>query len=209
MVNYSTAKIYKLHSISHPELGIYIGSTTNTLSRRLSDHRSDFKRWQAGKYNFVTSYTIFGGADDVVITLIEAFACESKDQLLARERYWIEMLECVNKVIPGRTHAEYDAAYRVANRDSIHAKDAEYRAANRDQILAYQSEYRETHRDELNARCLEYYTANKDAINSKRRERLLCECGCTVSRSGLSEHRKTQIHRQLMREQALPVPADQ
>ncbi len=178
MVNYSTGKIYKLHSISHPELGIYIGSTTESLSRRIACHRYDLKRWHAGKGTFTTSYTILAGADDVVITLIEAVACESKDQLLAKERYWIETLECVNKNIPGRTHAESVAAHY---------------ATNRDQILAYQSEYRETHRDAINARAL---------------EKVRCECGCELARAYISEHRKTKKHRQLMAQQAPPEPAE-
>ncbi len=56
----------------------------------------------------VTSFKILEtGNYDIV--LIENYSCDNKDQLLAtRERYKIETLDCVNKVIPKRTGKEYE-----------------------------------------------------------------------------------------------------
>ena len=103
MVNYNLGKIYKLVSGDLT----YIGSTCEpTLARRLAGHRSDYNRWKAGKSHFVTSFKILEqGNYDMV--LIEDCPCEKKDQLHKRERYYIDTLECINKVIPGRTMDEY------------------------------------------------------------------------------------------------------
>ena len=77
MVNYENGKIYKIESY----LGdmIYIGSTTKKyLSQRMDTHRSDYKRWKNGVYNFVTSFTIFEeyGIENCNIVLLELCPCE-------------------------------------------------------------------------------------------------------------------------------------
>ena len=42
-----------------------------------------------------------------MIGLLETYPCQNRDQLLARERYWIEKIDCVNKCVPTRTKSEY------------------------------------------------------------------------------------------------------
>ena len=54
----------------------------------------------------MTSLQIFDN-NNYDIILIENYPCERKDELHARERYYIESLKCVNKVIPTRTDREY------------------------------------------------------------------------------------------------------
>eukprot|EP00952_Eustigmatos_sp_NYUAD-ZCMA_P009908 40808-Eustigmatos_ZCMA.PRE.1 len=56
--------------------------------------------------DYVTSYKVIESGDYDIV-LIEDFPCDNKEQLHARERHYIETLECVNKVIPNRTSAEY------------------------------------------------------------------------------------------------------
>jgi hypothetical protein len=48
------------------------------------------------------------------------------DKRYERERFWIENTEnCVNRRIPGRTLAESQKAYKLANRDKIKAHKTE------------------------------------------------------------------------------------
>jgi hypothetical protein len=47
----------------------------------------------------------------------------------------------------------------------------------------------------------EYRQANKDEINKRKREKITCECGATVSRHGLSRHRKSKKHEKLLQQQ--------
>jgi len=38
------------------------------------------------------------------------------------------------------------------------------------------------------------YEDNKEVINQKRREKILCDCGITISKGHLSAHIKTKGH---------------
>ena len=120
-------KIYKLESGSGP---CYVGSTCQKyLSTRLSCHKGHFKLWQEGKHTYITSFELFKQGS-VEITLIENV--RSLDELRARERYWIERLDCVNKNIPGRTHREY-----IRDHPEIRRKEKKrYKAAHRSKINA-------------------------------------------------------------------------
>ncbi len=110
--DFNNSKIYKI--VSHQTDKIYIGSTTSRLSKRLTEHKSDYKRYLNGKHHYVTSYEVVK-YDDCDIILLESVECNSKDELRARERYWIECSDCVNKCIPNRT----DLEYRKDNKNKI------------------------------------------------------------------------------------------
>ena len=56
------------------------------------------------------------------IELVEEISCDTKKELLARERHYIENNTCVNKVIPGRTYKEW----RKDNREEINRKNNIY-----------------------------------------------------------------------------------
>ena len=109
--NYKEGKIYKIEPIINGEDGeIYIGSTTQKyLSQRMTAHRTDYKRWLNREGNKTMSHHLFEkyGVDHCNIVLLENFPCESKDQLISRESYYIRTLTCVNKRIPDRSKKEY------------------------------------------------------------------------------------------------------
>lgn len=122
---YQRGKIYRI--ISDQSDQVYIGSTIEkTLACRLSKHRDMHKRYLAGIHNRVTSFDILQYPDAQII-LVENYPCQNKDELLARERHWIENTpNCVNKIIPGRTNAEY---YQD-NKDELLTRAREYYLAN-------------------------------------------------------------------------------
>ena len=142
VVNYQNGKIYRI--IAGGEC--YIGSTTQTLSRRLAKHKCHLKEYKQGKYTNMTSFPLLE-RDDCVIILIENIPCNNKEELLRRERHYIETMDCVNKVIPLRTKAEY-------NED------------NKDKIKEYNNKYNQEHKNERN----EWININKDRRNQRRRE---------------------------------------
>ena len=108
MVNYLESKIYKIVGNGLT----YYGSTCEpTLAKRLTKHRNSFKGYKSGKTSYVTSFKIIEtGIFDII--LVENFPCNSKDELHARERHYIENNECVNKNIPGRSIKEYKENHR-------------------------------------------------------------------------------------------------
>ena len=106
-MEYKNGKIYKI--ISDNTNNIYIGSTCQPLNKRIAMHRGDFKKFTEGKKGFITSFDIMKlGSYDII--LIENFPCDKKEELHARERYYIEFHKniCVNKYIPNRKQKEYE-----------------------------------------------------------------------------------------------------
>jgi hypothetical protein len=176
MVNYANGKIYQVMAKHGGD--VYVGSTTKEyLSQRMDGHRGQYKRWKNDKSNNVTVFGIFEkyGVENCCIVLLELVNATNIDELMARERHWIQSTPCVNKNIPGRTRAQY----KVDNREQILSYDAQYRVDNREQVLAYQAQYQ---------------ADNRELLNLKQSEKVQCNCGCSVRRSGMSDHRKTQKH---------------
>ncbi len=120
MVNYQNSKIYKI--VCNNTGLVYYGSTTQKyLTNRLHQHRQ--------VYNTCTSRKIINGGNYDIL-LVENVNCNSKDELRARERFYIENNDCVNKVIPGRTNKEW----RIINREKKKEYDKKYRTENKEKI---------------------------------------------------------------------------
>ena len=82
----------------------------------------------------MTSFQIFDN-NNYDIILIENYPCERKDELHARERYYIESLKCVNKQFPGRTKNEYCKIHK----EDIKQYNAQYRNENKEKIHQQQN----------------------------------------------------------------------
>ena len=92
---YCTGKIYKivLKGSAESTSIAYIGSTIRPLPYRWSGHKSFFKKCPADDW---AQYVLeLGGADNFEIQLIEEYPCSSLEELLSRERYYIELLDPV------------------------------------------------------------------------------------------------------------------
>ena len=153
-IDYSKAKIYKLTTIHNPDL-VYYGSTVNPLYKRKGQHKGKFKNDQLK----CTSSKLFElGIDDVEITLIENVNCNTKEELLKRERFYILNNNCVNKQIPKRTKKDY----YENNKDKILDKSKDYYEQNKDKIIEYKKEYSELNKDKLIEYRKDYYEFNKD-----------------------------------------------
>jgi len=120
------AKIYKI--VDNTSDNIYIGSTCKTLKTRLSEHKSDYKRFLKGLYNNIKSFDILKN-NDYKIELLEDCEIKTKHELLARERFYVENNNCVNKNIPGSTdkgtqqyQKDYNKAYKETNKFKLNEK---------------------------------------------------------------------------------------
>lgn len=175
------ARVYKLNSTNGL---VYYGSTTKkVLTKRLVEHKSDARR----TLKKCSSYLLFTEGDTVTITLVENVEnCKDKYKLRARERWYIENNDCVNKQIPNRSAEDWRKYYK------------DWHAANREQINEHCREYYEVNKERIKENCREYYEENKERIKAYAREKVTCECGDTVSRGGIATHRKTQNHKNKM-----------
>jgi len=199
MVNYSNGKIYKIEPIwDHEEGDIYIGSTTKQyLSQRMDTHRSDYKRWLNGKQQLTRSYLIFEkyGLENCTIVLVENVCANSKDELLSRERHYIETLKCINKCIPGRQkefgEVAYNKMYRIENKEFLAVQKKEYYAKNKDSIIEKATKYNRENKDKRAITCKKYYLKKKTQITQK----VQCDtCCCFVSKMHIKRHEQSQKH---------------
>ena len=120
------AKIYKI--VDNTNDNIYIGSTCKTLKTRLSKHKCDYKRFLKGLCGNIKSFDILKN-NDYKIELLEDCDIKTKQELLARERYFIKNNNCLNKYIPGsydngiqQYQKEYQKEYNANNKYKINEK---------------------------------------------------------------------------------------
>ncbi len=190
MVNYNNGKIYKI--ICDTTGDTYYGSTTMALCKRKSVHKDTAK--QEGNY---TSSKIINGGNWRMV-LIEAYSCNTKEELFAREQYYIENFPCVNKNIPKHTEesrkamkAECDKKYREANREELLKKKREYHHANKEIIAERSKVYRENNKEAIAEKKKEEYIKDKE---SGKCEPTKCECGGSYSFRNRARHFKTKLH---------------
>ena len=88
MNRYHNGKIYKL--VNTVDDRIYIGSSASELSKRLHWHKSTARKYTERKV-YKELNTI--GWENVRIIQIEAFRCENKNELIAREQYHMDLLK--------------------------------------------------------------------------------------------------------------------
>ena len=157
MVNYEKGKIYKI--VCNKTGNIYIGSTCEKLSNRLAHHRRTYKYYLNSHQMYSTSFEILK-YDDYSIILIEEINCKTKEQLLARERFYIDSIECVNKIKPTRTNKEW----REDNKDKIKQRKQEKAEIIKEQM----KQYRQTHKEKIRQYNKQYKNLNKDKINEQQ-----------------------------------------
>ena len=164
---YQRGKIYKL--ISSKTDDIYIGSTIQPLPQRLSQHKTDTKN------NCHITSVIISQYEDVEIVLLETYPTTSAYFLYMRERYWIESLKCVNKVIPCRTPHEYYIAniekikeykkqYNKDNKEKISEQHHQYYIDHIEKIKEYKKQYNKDNKEKISERHHQYYIDNIETI---------------------------------------------
>ena len=139
---------------------------------------------------------------DAKIVLVEDFPCERKEQLIARERFYIENNTCVNKCVPGRTKKEYRAThkeeakeYREKNKGKLKEQRKNWGVKNKEKIKDYNernkertNEWRENNKEKIK----EYNERNKERRNRK----VTCECGREINIRSKSRHEKSKFHQE-------------
>jgi predicted GIY-YIG superfamily endonuclease len=130
MPNYQNGKIYR---IVCNQTGLqYIGSTTIPLASRLSQHKKLFKDGKSGTSKLVLEN------NDYNIVLIEDYPCDRKEELLKRERYFIETVHCVNIKVPLQSQKEW----YEKNKDRLIEQQKIWNNNNKDKLKQYQHTFR-------------------------------------------------------------------
>ena len=117
--DYKNGKIYCIRNNIDDD--IYVGSTTQRLSKRMAKHREDAKHKDKMHRNLYVKM-LEHGLEHFYIELIEDCPCETLEQLLKSEGHYIRKMGTLNHKIAGRTGKEY----HEINKDKIQIYQKEY-----------------------------------------------------------------------------------
>jgi hypothetical protein len=223
---YQNGKIYKIWNDTNDE--IYVGSTHDTLSRRMTKHRASAKV-AISRRIYQTMNEL--GIEHFRIELVENFPCKSKEELNAREGYWIRLIGTLNSVIAGRTKKEYKTdnaekikyqskEYYEKNKEKIDEACKEYYNEHKTIILEYHQQhyeqnkeivqerlkkYRESHTEEKSLQNKAYYQENKAKINEYKKNWYQQNKEAVIARVKANSERKQRYEE---KKEALSVKVD-
>jgi hypothetical protein len=194
MVNYQFGQIYKIWSPSHPEAGIYYGSTCQQISTRIAGHRKDYKLYLEGKFHYISSFNVVK-YEDFKYERVCYYPCNSKKELCREEGRHIQGdSKACNKYVSGRTQGEYI----VECKDRVKKSQKEYRENNKERRNKDQKIYYEKNKEILKEKgkkySKKYRENNKEKIKREKKIIINCICGSNVSNYYKKEHEKTKKH---------------
>jgi len=185
MVNYENGKIYTIRSYK-TDL-VYVGSTTQPLSKRMYDHKLNYNKWLKNSKNYTSSVEIFKLDDEPYIELVKNYSCNCKDELHKEEGKYIRKLKCVNKYIAGRSSKERYEENKEIRKENM----KEYYKDNKEKMKEYYKEYNEKNKEMLKIKNKEYYEKHKKVMLEKATQKVKCShCNKELTKSNLTRHIK-------------------
>ena len=181
MPDYTKGKIYKVLNTLDDE--VYIGSTFQPLSNRMTGHRKScfYSKHMTDRHKLYKHMRDIG-KDKFYIELIKDFPCETKWQLFAEEGIHIREIGTLNEKIAGRSGKQYKEDHK-------------------ERYKSYAKEYHLQNQDKIRERAHNHYWANREHCKAYRIETVTCECGVVLSRTNKSIHLKSQQHKKAMEAQ--------
>ena len=95
--------------------------------------------------------------------------CDTKEQLLRKERHYNESIECVNKyrpIVSVEEKKEKEKEYKQLNKEAIVEQKKQYYNKNKEQISEQMKEYYNNNKEQAK----EYYNNNKERYNNNNKE---------------------------------------
>ena len=162
-------KIYKIWWIDNDK-DLYVGSTKQILSKRMSHHRSDCRC----KKNKMKLYeTMRENGYKFKYILLDSYKVKAKDEQLKWEQYWIDKLQPnLNKynAVCKVTKNDYDKVYRKKNKERISDYQKEYRSKNQCKIKENKKNNYIKNKEKFIQKAKERYQLQKEDIKIKRKE---------------------------------------
>ena len=179
--NYQNGKIYCIRNWIDDD--IYVGSTTQALSKRMEKHRSDRKRGVKSNCKLYQKMNEIG-MENFYIELIENHSCKNKEELFKKEGEWIRKIGTLNGQIQGRTPEQYRDEHKEHKREY----DKQRREDKREEISEQQKEKYQNKKEHYKQKSSENYFKNKEAIREKMNAKCNCECGVVYSYGNRLRH---------------------
>ena len=181
MNKYNNSKIYKIVSIEEPKY-YYIGSIITDLDIRFNRHKADSKVHPDTKKN-----KYFNSINwNVEIILIEEVNVSNSNELHTFENNYIKQFLNDNLCV----NTYYSKINNEVRKQKINENSKKYYNENLDKMKTKHNEYYLQTKNEK----LKKYEDNKEIINQKRREKIICDCGISISKGYYSAHIKSKCH---------------
>jgi len=146
---------------------VYYGSTTQRLCNRKANHIQDVKNYDNGKKSQCASYNIIKN-NNYSFEKVEELVCDTRKDLLARERFYIENNSCVNKKLPVWSKQEEKESKKKWTKEYI--KREVVKEKRKEQWDEWYNNRSEEQKEKKKERDRVYKEKNRDEINRKRRE---------------------------------------
>ena len=189
-----TGYIYKLASNDLSIKEVYVGSTKN-LRVRKGQHRHRCNNENCSEYNFRVYQYIRenGGFSNWDIIQLESIEYNTRYELRARERYYIESLKAsLNKAIPNRTSKEY----KNDHKETRQQQSKEYYKNNMEEIKQKVKLYTEKHKEQIKQNRKEYFIEYQKKFREKNKEiKTVCECGSQYLHYTKKRHLDSKKHK--------------
>ena len=142
-MDYKNGKIYQLLNKVNDE--VYVGSTIQPLSKRMNEHRStcnnSYKKVNVKLYQSMREI----GQDNFYIELIETYPCNSKEELKAKEGYYIREKATLHMIIAGRN----SKGWVEDNKEHRQTYIKEYNISNKERLDQYRKHYRKENQEHM------------------------------------------------------------
>jgi hypothetical protein len=190
-MDYKNGKIYKISNIVNDL--VYIGSTTQSLSRRMSYHRSSINVKSKSTSRLYTEMREIG-CDNFFIELLENFPCDTKEELHAREMYYIRDYDSLNNGLN-----KYCSIIDTIRLTQCKMKNREnnkiWYKNNEDYAKNKHKEWYQNNNEYVKAKHHEYREKNKQKIKDYRNELITCDvCHIQIIRDSYHKHKKSKKH---------------
>ena len=204
--DYSNGRIYVIRNNINDD--VYVGSTTQPLSKRMAKHRSEISSNKLPLYEKFREF----GVGNFYIELLKEYPCENSEQLQAEEGKWIREMGTLNRKISGRTIREWHEDHKEEQSD----KKKQYREEHKQEIKEWKKKHYEENKEEILAKQKEDYENNKEVklernriycennkakIKAQACQVINCECGNKYTQQNKNRHLKSQKHQTYLKQQ--------
>lgn len=177
-VIYQNTVIYKIVCNDLQKMDIYVGHTTNFVSRK-RQHKECCTNTKSKNYNLFIYKTIRenGEWNNWSMIEIEKYPCKDANEARARERFWYEKLNAnLNTLKPYREDLK---EWRLEHIKEKQAYDKQRRLLQYDDIITREREYRKN---------------NSEKIKEYKQQTRICECGSTYKKNDSARHMRSLKH---------------
>ena len=188
-------KIYKITGKGKS----YVGSTTKDLKDRLRIHFYQSLDTTGRRNSTLYKFIRENGKEHFIIELVEEYTCETTKELRAREQYWLDELKPELNMFRAISNPNYEQECR--DKEERRQRSNRFYHEHKKLVLERQRKYNEDHKDEIRERKKIYREEHREEIKQKKTEKMMCECGCEVSKDHLKRHQQTKLHKEWIEKQ--------